>query len=76
MLDALHRGFPEVRIILLGSLAIKKDRVIYALAKGAVGFLEISSCERYLAKAVRCINQGEAWVSRNMLAKIVELVKN
>jgi len=41
----------------------------------AVGFMNREDLERLLAKAVKKINQGEAWVPRKMVPSLVERLK-
>jgi len=41
----------------------------------AVGFMNSEDLERLLAKAVKKINQGEAWVPRKMVPSLVERLK-
>jgi len=41
----------------------------------AVGFMNSEDLERLLAKAVKKINQGEAWLPRKMVPSLVERLK-
>ena len=46
--------------------------MLEALASGARGYLEMSAIEIFLARAVRVIDAGKAWVPRKMVAKIMD----
>jgi DNA-binding NarL/FixJ family response regulator len=51
---------------------IDEETLLLALAMGARGYLEQATIGRHLAKAVHSINQGEAWVPRRILGKMME----
>ncbi len=62
---------PRTKVILLTRRA-PETRIIEALSYGARGYIEEKALEPFLAKAVRCVDAGEAWVPRKMVAKIIE----
>lgn len=74
MLRMVRRDCPDTRVVLLANAALKEEHLIHALATGAVGYLEYNACERHLAKAVHCVDRGEAWVPRSMLGKMMERI--
>lgn len=73
LLRALCRECPATHVVLLADHSVQEDLLVYALAIGARGYLEHGVVERQLAKAVRGVNRGEAWVPRKMLGKIMEI---
>jgi DNA-binding NarL/FixJ family response regulator len=46
--------------------------MIEALSCGVRGYLEEEALITFLPKAVRCVDAGEAWVPRSMVARIIE----
>lgn len=74
VLRALRRDCPATRVLLLPDHRVKEIRLLHALAMGARGYLEYDVVERQLVKAVHGLDRGEAWVSRKMLGKIMEIV--
>lgn len=73
VLRVLCRKCPATRVVLLADHAIQEERLAHALVIGARGHLELGVVERQLAKAVHGVNRGEAWVSRKMLGKIMDI---
>lgn len=73
LLLELRRECPATRVVLLADDFIEDDRLMHALAIGACGYLGHDQIQLHLARAVRGVDQGEAWVSRKMLGKMVEL---
>lgn len=71
-LSALHSQCPETIVLLLPADASQEDQVLRALASGARGYLTCEAIHLHLAKAVHSVDQGEAWVPRKMLGKMVE----
>lgn len=47
-------------------------RILEGLSYGAVGSLDRNSLRKFLPKAVRAVDAGEAWVSRKIVAKIID----
>ena len=73
LLLTLRQKSPQTRIILLSRLA-PEARILEALSHGARGYLEEKALSTFLPKAVRCVDAGEAWVPRKMVAKIIDLL--
>ena len=71
LLAVLGRKTPRTRVLLLVGGA-PKPRVLDALSHGARGYLEPRTMRTFLPRAVRAVNAGEAWVSRKMVAKIMD----
>jgi DNA-binding NarL/FixJ family response regulator len=73
LLQALRRKCPGTLVMLVGPHAIEDDQLANALLVGARGYLEQGDLERLLARAVHGVDRGEAWVTRKMLGKIMEM---
>jgi DNA-binding NarL/FixJ family response regulator len=74
LLEALHRKCPETLVVLLTDKSAKDEQIIQALANGARGCLNREAASLYFLKAVRVVDQGEIWVTRKMLGKIMDKV--
>jgi DNA-binding NarL/FixJ family response regulator len=70
-LYVLRQKSPRTKVILLTHRA-PETRILEALSFGARGYIEEKVLRTFLAKAVRCVDAGEAWVPRNMVAEIIE----
>jgi DNA-binding NarL/FixJ family response regulator len=74
LLLTLRRDCPETLVVLLPGGTIHEDRVMLALASGAVGFLTRETLRFQLPRAVRGVDGGEAWVSRKILGRMFDRV--
>lgn len=73
LLLELLRKCPATRVVLLGGDLVEEVRLMHALAIGARGYLGQEEIPLHLARAVRRVDQGEAWLPRKMLGKMAEL---
>ena len=71
MLAELRRSHPKTKVIFLCDGA-DQTKLIDAFRHGASGYLETKDREAFLAKAIQAVNNGEAWVPRHFVTKIVE----
>jgi DNA-binding NarL/FixJ family response regulator len=71
MLTELRRSHPKTKVILLCDGA-DQTKLIDAFRHGASGYLETKDRDAFLAKAIQAVNDGEAWVPRHFVTKIVE----
>lgn len=74
LLLALRRECPATRVVLLIDHPVQEERLMHALSIGARGYLTHDAVRPYLAKAVHGVDQGEAWVPRKMLSRILERI--
>jgi DNA-binding NarL/FixJ family response regulator len=74
LLITLRRICPETLVVLLTDGTIHEDRLMLALASGAVGFLTRETLRFQLLRAVHGVDRGEAWVSRKMLGSMFDRV--
>lgn len=73
VLEELRRACPETRVMLVGHRPIEEDRLARAIVVGAHGYLEQRDLEHFLPTAVHGMDQGEAWVPRKVLGKIMNM---
>lgn len=71
LIPALRQKSPHTRVILLTDGA-SEGRTLEALAYGARGYLDRSVLATFLARAVRVVDAGEAWVPRKMVTRIMD----
>ena len=71
LIPALRQKSPQTKVILLTD-GTSEARTLEALAHGARGYLDKSLVAKFLARAVRVVDAGEAWVPRKMVAKIMD----
>lgn len=74
LLETLHRTCPETLVLLLTDKSVQEEQIIQALANGARGCLSHEADPFYFLKAVRVVDRGEIWVTRQMLGKIMDRV--
>ena len=71
LIPALRQKSPQTKVILLTDGA-SEARTLEALAHGARGYLDKALLTTFLARAVRVVDAGEAWVPRKMVARIMD----
>ncbi len=74
LLEALHRECPDTLVLLLTGKSAREEQIIQGLANGARGCLSHEADPFYFIKAVRLVDQGEIWITRRMLSKIMDKV--
>jgi DNA-binding NarL/FixJ family response regulator len=74
LLLALRQHCPETLVVLLTNDTISENRLMPALASGAVGILNRETLQFELSRAVRGVDGGQAWVSRKLLGSIFDRV--
>ena len=71
LIPALRQKSPQTKVILLTDGA-SDARTLEALAHGARGYLDKALLATFLARAVRVVDAGEAWIPRKMVAQIMD----
>lgn len=74
VIEALGRECPDTLVVVLMDGLIDEEAILDALARGARGYLSHEADPRYFLKAVRVVDQGEIWVPRRMLGRIMDKV--
>ena len=72
ILSALHACCPETIVVLLPAHASQEDQVLRALLRGARAYLTHETLHQQLCKALNGVTEGEAWVPRKMLGRILD----
>lgn len=71
LITVLRERSLRSKVILLVQRS-SEAQILEALSRGAQGYLETRMLPTFLAKAVRAVDAGEAWVPRKMVAKVVD----
>ncbi|HEU5250898.1 MAG TPA: response regulator [Thermoanaerobaculia bacterium] len=71
LLPIFRRSSPETKIIVLTGQSTTAA-LLETLSSGAHGYLNRKLLRAFLPKAVRKVDQGEPWVSRRLLPRIIE----
>ncbi|MGR9086907.1 MAG: DNA-binding response regulator [Gammaproteobacteria bacterium] len=71
LIRALFKTSMQSRIILIGR-QIPDEEVLDCLASGIKGYLQTHDVERFINKLIRVTMEGEAWVSRRLVSKLLD----
>ncbi|MGJ0514925.1 MAG: DNA-binding response regulator [Methylomicrobium sp.] len=74
-IEYLYRLIPDSPIILTAG-QLEDDKILDCLASGARGYLEINEAEKFIVKLIGVVLNGEAWVSRRLVAKLLRRLHN
>ena len=74
-LQTLRLSSPKTKVILLTRRA-RETAILEALSYGVRGYLRESLLTTFLPKMVHVVNNGEAWVPRKMVSKILDHLTN
>ena len=74
LLKLIQLRWPDCQVLTLVKDQ-SDDESVKQIEASAVGFLNSDDLERLLTKAVRKINQGEAWVPRKLVPSLVERLR-
>jgi DNA-binding NarL/FixJ family response regulator len=74
-IEYLYRLIPDSPIILTAG-QLEDDKILDCLASGARGYLEINEAEKFIDKLIGVVLNGEAWVSRRLVAKLLRRLQN
>lgn len=69
----LHTVAPAVRVVMLTTFG-EDENIVRALSDGAAGFLLKDSAPEELLRAVRAVNNGEAYLSPMVTSRVVGMV--
>ena len=75
LLQTLRLSSPKTKVILLIRRA-REATLLRALSYGVRGYLRESLLTTFLPKMVHVVNNGEAWVPRKMVSKILDHLIN
>lgn len=72
LLRALRGEYPAPSVLLLTDRSILEEQIIQSLNAGARGYLNYDGMSSLLAKAVRSVGQGEGWIPRPTLGRLLD----
>ena len=71
LLRQITELYPFTKVLLLVTDSANQN-LLPALSAGVLGFLDTASLENALAKAVRSVHQGEAWLPRSLVGTLLK----
>lgn len=70
----LTAAAPTASLIVIGENT-HEDDIFRCLLAGAKGHQESQSLPHYLVKLIKVVSQGEAWISRSMVTKLLDTIR-
>jgi DNA-binding NarL/FixJ family response regulator len=61
---------------ILTAVTLNDDSVLDCLAAGAIGYLDLNDAEKFIDKLIKVVLDGEAWLSRRLVVKILQRLQN
>jgi DNA-binding NarL/FixJ family response regulator len=74
-IEYLYRLIPDSPIILTGS-QLEDDSILDGFQAGARGYLERGDAEKFVGKLIGAVLNGEAWISRRLVAQLLQRLQN
>jgi DNA-binding NarL/FixJ family response regulator len=74
MLAELRRSLPKTKVNFLRDFA-DQAKLIDAFCHGASGSLETKDRDKFLAKGIHAVSNGETWMPLHFATKIVERLR-
>ncbi|MEC4747636.1 hypothetical protein [Methylomicrobium sp. Wu6] len=71
----LYRIIPDSPIILTAG-RLDDRSILDCLAAGARGYLERNDAEKFIDKLISAVLNGEAWISRRLVAKLLQRLQH
>ena len=65
---------PATRLVVIGE-QIDEDDIIQCMLAGAKGFQEQAQLPYYVARLIQALLNGEAWLSRKRVAKLIDSIR-
>ncbi len=66
---------PDSKIIVIGS-SLNQEQILSCLLAGANGYLEQSSLEIFLNRAIESVLKNEVWITRKMTTLLLERLRS
>lgn len=70
-ISMLRKANPQVIVVVIGH-ELGSDEIINCVFSGATGYQNIDTLSQYLGKLIKVVEEGEAWISRKVVAKLIE----
>jgi DNA-binding NarL/FixJ family response regulator len=74
-ISVLFKTSARSQIVLIAN-ELSDEEILDCLAAGAKGYLQIIDVEKFINQMIKAILNGEAWISRRLVAKLLERVQN
>ena len=74
LLLLIREKSPKTKMILFSDSALSEDRVLKALSLGVRGYLDKDVLDTHLARAIKVVAEGEVWIPRRMVTRILDLL--
>lgn len=71
-ISLLKKANSELKIVVVGH-HLQTEDVIDCVWAGAGGYHNIDTLDQYIDKLINAVGSGEAWISRKIVAKLIEL---
>ncbi len=71
MLDLIRKKNPDLGVLLFIMRCEDEKRIVEAICAGALGYILKSANTGELIKSIRALVQGEVWIQRKMMAKVI-----
>ena len=70
----LNRASPTSKIVLIADQITDKE-VMNCILAGARGYLPAREIEKFINRCIRVVDKGEAWITRKMVAQLLEKLR-
>ena len=74
-LKELTKAVPDTKTIML-TASINDQEIVEALQSGAKGIVLKEASSQHLFKAIRCVSNGEYWVTRESIGNLVQALNS
>lgn len=71
----LRNANVETEIVVIGN-DLHDEQIIDCVLAGAKGYQNLSNLEQYLEKLIQAVAEGEAWISRKMVSRLINYWRN
>lgn len=75
LISFLFKKSPASKIIVFGS-KLTQTEILNCLLAGANGYLDQTTIEQHINKAIRVVLDGEIWITRKMTTLLLERLRN
>lgn len=74
-ISLLFKVSRQSKIVLIAQ-RLTDDEILDCLAAGTKGYLQMHEVEKFINKLITVITNGEAWISRRLVSKLLERLQN
>ncbi|MFW5443693.1 MAG: DNA-binding response regulator [Methylococcaceae bacterium] len=66
---------PDSKVVVIAD-ELSEEYVLSCLIAGAKGFQELEQLDQYVNKLIKVVDKGEVWITRRMVAILLENIRN